>query len=310
MLICFTKMHGLGNDFVVIDNRQLQLQLTAQQIQLIADRHFGVGCDQLLLIEDSRLEQIDFKYRIFNQDGMEVQQCGNGARCFALYVSSKGLTNKSTLAVETLAGIIYLYLDTNNEAADESKNEFVNGTKSKEIGQQTNVRVNMGLPDFSPQQLPFLVDDPIAIKNNHYQLELLKAKTKLNNCFTFSAVSMGNPHISLFIKELKNYDVATVGDLLSTHPAFPEGVNVGFIQLIDRNNILLRVFERGAGETLACGSGACAAVVNGIQQGVLNHQVRVQLTAGDLMIKWGGELTQAVWMSGPASFVFEGQIEI
>lgn len=306
MLISFTKMHGLGNDFVVIDNRQLQLQLTEQQIQSIADRHFGVGCDQLLFIENSQLEQVDFKYRIFNQDGTEVQQCGNGARCFALYVSRKGLSHQSTLAVETLAGIIYLYL----EAIDESENESVNETKSKEIAQQSYVRVNMGLPDFAPQQLPFLIDDPIAIKNNHYQLELKKSKTKPNNCVTFSAVSMGNPHISLFIKELKNYDVTAVGALLSTHSAFPQGVNVGFIQLINRNNILLRVYERGAGETLACGSGACAAVVNGIQQGVLNHQVRVQLASGDLIIKWDGDATQAVWMSGPASFVFEGQIQI
>jgi len=286
MLISFTKMHGLGNDFVVIDNRQQQIQLTQQQIQFIADRHFGVGCDQLLLIETSELEQVDFKYRIFNQDGTEVQQCGNGARCFALYVTKKGLTNKTTLAVETLSGIIYLYLE--------------------EKGAENNVRVNMGKASFSPEQLPFLIDDSVVISNNHYQLKL----ANINQDVDFSAVSMGNPHISLFIDKVKNYDVKGIGSVLSTHPAFPEGVNVGFIQLIDRDNILLRVYERGAGETLACGSGACAAVVNGIQQGVLNHQVRVQLPAGDLLIKWQGDSTQAVWMSGPASFVFEGQIEI
>jgi len=283
MLIPFTKMHGLGNDFVVIDNCQQQLQLTQQQIQFIADRHFGVGCDQLLLIEKSTIEQIDFRYRIFNQNGLEVQQCGNGARCFARYVKNKGLSNKTTLAVETLAGIIYLYLEDNDR-----------------------VRVNMGNPGFSPEQLPFLINDQSLIKNNNYHLEL----TKVNNKVNFSAVSMGNPHISIFLDNISNYDVETVGALLSTHKDFPEGVNVGFAQLLDRDNILLRVYERGAGETLACGTGACAAVVNGIQQGVLNHQVKVQLKTGDLLIKWDGDTTQPVWMSGPASFVFEGQIEI
>jgi len=283
MIISFTKMHGLGNDFVVIDNRHMQIQLTQEQIQFLADRHFGVGCDQLLLIESTALEHVDFKYRIFNQDGREVQQCGNGARCFARYIMTKGLSNKTTLAVETLAGIIYLYIEKEN-----------------------NVRVNMGNPNFSPQQLPFLTADSTAINNNHYQLQL----AKINKNVTFSAVSMGNPHISLFVDNSINYDVQAVGALLSIHEDFPQGVNVGFIQLIDRDNILLRVYERGAGETLACGSGACAAVVNGIQQGVLNHQVRVQLKTGDLLIQWDGDTTQPVWMSGPASFVFEGQIEI
>ncbi|MFK5892038.1 MAG: diaminopimelate epimerase [Pseudomonadota bacterium] len=310
-VISFTKMHGLGNDFVVIDNRQLQLQLTLQKIQSIADRHFGVGCDQLLLIEDSLLAQVDFKYRIFNANGLEVQQCGNGARCFALYVAKKGLSDKTTLAVETLAGIIYLYIEVRDETRTGEE------TKDEEI----SVRVNMGNPDFSPEKLPFLVKDPIAIKNNLYQLEtdnlldlspnsVISDTHSTDKVFNFSAVSMGNPHITLSVRQLNNYKVESVGNFLLNHSAFPQGVNVGFMQIIDKNTIKLRVYERGAGETLACGSGACAAVVNGIQQGVLNHKVRVQLTNGSLFIQWNGDKTQPVWMSGPASFVFEGQIEI
>ncbi len=292
-MISFTKMHGLGNDFVVIDNRQLQLQLTQQQIQSLSDRHFGIGCDQLLLIENSVLDHVDFKYRIFNGDGIEVEQCGNGARCFARYIAKKGLSHKTTLAVETLAGIIYLYLEERDE------------------NNHNNVRVNMGKPEFSPAKLPFLVSDTLVIKNNLYQLITHSSNSPSSeHIYNFSAVSMGNPHITLSVDQVKNYDVDTEGSFLVKHPLFPQGVNVGFMQIIDADNILLRVYERGAGETLACGSGACAAVANGIQQGVLNHQVKVQLPAGDLIIQWDGDNTQPVWMSGPASFVFEGQIEI
>lgn len=295
-MISFTKMHGLGNDFVVVDNRQLQLQLTQQQIQSLCDRHFGIGCDQLLLIENSVLEQVDFKYRIFNGDGIEVEQCGNGARCFARYVAKKGLSHKTTLTVETLAGIIYLYLEEREKREETNHN---------------NVRVNMGKPEFSPAKLPFLANNTIIIKDNLYQLAVTSTKSPFSeSVYNFSAVSMGNPHITLLVDQLKNYDVDAVGRFLVKHPLFPQGVNVGFMQVIDADNIILRVYERGAGETLACGSGACAAVANGIQQGVLNHKVKVQLPAGNLIIQWDGDNTQPVWMSGPANFVFEGQIEI
>ncbi|MFK5986141.1 MAG: diaminopimelate epimerase [Pseudomonadota bacterium] len=302
MLVSFTKMHGLGNDFVMINNCLGDYNLSKQQIKNISDRHFGVGCDQLLVIEKSTLEKIDFKYRIYNADGAEVQQCGNGARCFARYVYEKELTNKTTIAVETLNGVIYLYLEDSSNIA-----EKISDNKNT---RQTQIRVDMGKPNFSPLQLPFLIDDPVAIKKNLYQLDIVDGKKNSIEHFVFSAVSMGNPHVTLIVEDLKNYDVNRVGTLFLKQKIFPEGVNVGFMQIIDENNILLRVYERGAGETLACGSGACAAVVNGIQQGVLKHHVRVQLTTGFLIIKWAGNSSQNVDMSGPASFVFEGQIEI
>ncbi len=284
--ITFTKMHGLGNDFVVIDNRHQHYHFTADQFKILADRHFGIGCDQILFIEKSKLESIDFKYRIFNADGSEVEQCGNGARCFARYVTEKGLTDKEILAVETLSGIIYLYLET-------SADKLV------------QVRVNMGSPNFLPEKLPFITDDKRAIDKNNYHL-LLSSHKNIN----FSAVSMGNPHITILTDQLELMDIKGISDDIRKQNIFPKGVNVGFMEILDRDTIKLRVYERGAGETLACGSGACAAVANGIQQGILNHLVKVQLTVGDLTINWDGDINQAVWMSGPASFVFEGKIEI
>jgi diaminopimelate epimerase len=285
-VIHFTKMHGLGNDFVVIDNRQQQYNLSKKNFKYIADRHFGIGCDQILLIENSSQEEVDFKYRIFNADGSEVQQCGNGARCFARYINEKGISTKKELIVETLSGIIYLYLEDH-----ENNNNYV--------------RVNMGVPDFLPQALPFIIANKNQIKNNYYQLTLLN-----NHKINFSAVSIGNPHITILNDNIKELDIKSISEQVLKQDTFPQGVNIGFMQKIDKNNVLLRVYERGTGETLACGTGACAAIVNGVQQGILNHQVRVQLHAGDLIIKWDGNKARPVWMSGPASFVFEGKIEI
>ncbi len=285
-LIEFTKMHGLGNDFVVIDNRNQHFPATEKQIRKIADRHTGVGCDQLLLVESAQSPENDFKYRIFNADGAEVEQCGNGARCFARYVHERGLTEKTCIRVETRSGIISLYLEPDKQ-----------------------VRVNMGKPDFSARAVHI---------QSHPDLTPLSAHTysfKLNGRIVeLMPVSMGNPHVSLILPEtepqaLQQFDLQTLGEQLNQHPAFPQGINVGIMQIIDENNIRLRVYERGVGETLACGSGACAAVANGIEHGILNQPVRVQLRLGDLMISWQG-MGHPLWMSGPASFVFEGQMQL
>jgi len=286
-------MHGLGNDFIIIDNVTHNYHLNKQQIIKLCHRHFGIGCDQLLIIESSSSKNIDFKYRIFNGDGSEVQQCGNGARCFALYVHEKGLSNKETLAVETLSGTIYLTLQK----------------KEKEV----LVKVDMGAPNFQPENLPLDLKNKNLKYNEeskNYQLSLIDKKSNIDKNFVFSAVSMGNPHITLIVEDITPYDVINIGKQLANHAAFPQGVNVGFMQILDINTINLRVYERGAGETLACGSGACAAVANGIKQGVLTSPVKVQLSAGYLTIKWDGDIHSSVYMNGPASFVFEGQIEV
>ena len=275
MTIKFTKMHGLGNDFVVIDAVRQSISLSADQIRHLADRRFGIGCDQLLLVEPAQQAGVDFRYRIFNADGSEVQQCGNGARCFARFVREQGLSDKDSIVVETASGVITLY----HESGD-------------------RVRVNMGVPNFAPRSLPFLAET----EQSEYPLEVA------GETLSVGAVSMGNPHLVL---RVENTDLAPVGELgpqLESHPMFPQRVNVGFMQVLDSDRIRLRVYERGAAETLACGTGACAAVAVGRRWGLLGELVTVSLPGGDLQIRWAGE-GEPLWMSGPAVTVFEGTIE-
>jgi diaminopimelate epimerase len=272
----FTKMHGLGNDFVVIDATSKELELSPEQCQQIADRHFGVGCDQILLVESPRDSDCDFYYRIYNADGSEVEQCGNGARCFAVFVRSKGLTDKNVIRVGTMSGTIQLHIEESGL-----------------------VRVDMGAPILEPEQIPFEADQ----FQTAYPVELNGEE------ITIGAVSMGNPHAVIKVDDVDVAPVTEIGPAMEQHHRFPQRVNVGFMQVIDPENIRLRVFERGTGETLACGTGACAAVVSGILQGALNKQVHVSLPGGNLMIKWEGD-GQPVLMSGPAASVFEGSIEL
>jgi diaminopimelate epimerase len=276
MLIKFTKMHGLGNDFVVIDAVNQDVSLTEQQIRNIADRHFGVGCDQLLLVEKPVKQNADFKYRIFNADGSEVAQCGNGARCFAQFVRDKGLCNKDEIIVDTDAGQLLLRLDA-----------------------EGMVTVNMGEPKHSPEQIPLLWP----------QEQTIYSASVAGNQVHFVAVSMGNPHAVLQVDNISSAPVEAVGAALERHSLFPARVNVGFMQIIDRQQINLRVYERGAAETLACGSGACAAVVAGIELGRLDKKVWVRLPGGELQIEWEGR-GHPVLMTGPAVSVFEGQIHV
>jgi diaminopimelate epimerase len=276
MKLEFTKMHGLGNDFVVIDATRRQIQLTVDQCRHIADRHFGIGCDQILLVEAPRDAATDFYYRIINADGSEVEQCGNGARCFARFVHDRGLTKKKEIDVGTLAGNIRLYLE-----------------------QEDQVRVNMGVPILEPDRIPFQAERQSA----SYAIEVE------GQSYLLGAASMGNPHAVLQVQDTGSAPVGELGPLIETHPRFPNRVNVGFMQVVARNRIRLRVFERGAGETLACGTGACAAVVIGQTQGLLDNEVTVNLLGGDLVIKWqGGDAP--VWITGPAAFVYEGSIQL
>lgn len=286
MQLNFTKMHGLGNDFVVIDAISQQVNLTRKQVCFIADRHFGVGCDQLLLVERSDLDAVDFKYRIFNADGSEVEQCGNGARCFARFVREKKLTAKNSIVVQTYSGLITLLVTENNE-----------------------VTVNMGKPDFTPKNLPFVPAKDDSEHNNRYTLALKNIKSNTVIPVEFSAVSMGNPHITIKVDDIDHYPVQEVGKLLESHPSFPNRVNVGFMQIIDPQQIKLRVYERGSGETLACGTGACAAVANGISHHWLDQEVTVILGAGNLQVQWQQD-GQSLMMTGPADFVYEGQITL
>jgi len=282
VLINFTKMHGLGNDFVVIDAISQNIDFTTEQICFIADRHFGIGCDQLLLVEKADSAEVDFKYRIFNADGGEVEQCGNGARCFARFVQQKQLTTKNTIVVETCSGIITLM-----------------------INEQGMVSVDMGQPIFDVKQLPFLPQGGDSEQDNRYTLNL-KIK-KRSESINFSAVSMGNPHITLKVDDLDHYPVQEIGQILESHSSFPQRVNVGFMQIMNQQQIRLRVYERGSGETLACGTGACAAVANAISRHWLtSSQVEVILPAGSLHIQW--QQGQNLMMTGPANFVYEGQI--
>ncbi len=273
MVIEFTKMHGLGNDFVVIDAISQAIDLSTEQIIKIADRHFGVGCDQLLLVEKPNNQAADFRYRIFNADGGEVEQCGNGARCFAVFVRDRGLTTKSVITVETAGGLIELKIE------------------------QGLVTVDMGVPDFRPQSLPFLTEN----QAERYYLMVNDAE------YAIGVVSMGNPHAVLQVDNIETAEVEKIGAAIERHKQFPQRVNVGFMEIIDRNEIRLRVYERGAGETLACGTGACAAVAIGRQLGKLDEQVTVRLHGGHLTIYWPGE-GQNLLMKGPATTVFQGQI--
>ena len=276
-MIKFTKMHGLGNDFVVIDAINQSISLTAEQIKFIADRNFGVGCDQLLLVEKPDNNHADFKYRIFNADGSEVAQCGNGARCFAHFVRDKNLSDKQEIIVDTNAGQLILNFD-----ADDL------------------ITVNMGVPRHSPAEIPLKANE-----------EALFYTIPVNNTEkAFGAVSMGNPHAVLQVNDINSAPVAQLGALLENHPFFPERANIGFMQIINRQHIKLRVYERGAAETLACGSGACAAVVIGIEHNLLDHDnICVELLGGLLSVNWSGR-GQPVFMKGSATSVFEGQIEI
>lgn len=276
MKLNFTKMQGAGNDFVVLDATKAPFNLPIEQIQHIAHRQFGVGCDQLLLVEKTDTPNVDFRYRIFNADGGEVEQCGNGARCFVRFVVDKGLTQKREIVVETASGIITLKLEANNQ-----------------------VTVNMGAPKFEPLEIPFLAE----ARAPHYLLDVAGQGTLV------FAVSMGNPHAVQIVVDVDNAPVALTGPLIEHHARFPQRVNAGFMQILNTHHIKLRVFERGSGETLSCGTGACAAVVSGIQHGVLQSPVKVSTRGGELSIAWQGESTP-VLMTGPATIVFEGEIEL
>ena len=276
MELSFTKMHGLGNDFVVIDATSQPVDLTMEQIRFLADRRLGVGCDQLLLVEPPRQPEADFTYRIFNADGGEVEQCGNGARCFARYVRDQGLTRKQQIAVATAAGIITLQVEADGQ-----------------------ITVDMGVPIFEPADVPFAADTRAEV----YPLEVEATQVEV------SVVSMGNPHAVMRVDQVDKAPVTSLGPRIESHARFPRRVNVGFMQVVDRQHIRLRVFERGVGETLACGSGACAAVVVGRQRGWLDDKVTVGLTGGNLKIQWQGE-GQPVLMTGPAVSVYEGRIRL
>lgn len=276
MLIKFTKMHGAGNDFVVLDGIRQHLHLTAEQLRLLADRHFGVGCDQILLVEKSPNPEADFRYRIFNADGGEVEQCGNGARCFVRFVHEHKLTSKRKIVVETKSGLI-----------------------SPCLAEDGRVTVEMNAPIFEPQRIPFISDSDAAVQF----LELDGAQLEV------SVLSMGNPHLVQIVADVETAPVLTQGALLERHPRFPKRVNVGFMQVIDSSHIKLRVFERGAGETLSCGTGACAAVVSGIRRGLLQETVNVATRGGMLTIEWAGG-SAPVRMTGPAMSVFEGEITL
>ena len=276
MKLGFAKMQGLGNDFVVLDGVRQKIALSAEQLRQLADRRFGVGCDQILLVEGAQQAGVDFRYRIFNADGGEVEQCGNGARCFARFVVDHGLTDKREIRVETMSGVIVPRLEADGA-----------------------VSVDMGVPRFAAAEIPFVSDSDAVVQ----VLEVGGAAVEI------SVVSMGNPHAVQVVADVDHAPVAALGPLIEAHPRFPQRVNAGFMQVVDRHAIRLRVFERGAGETLACGTGACAAVVAGIRRGLLDSPVRVSTRGGDLHIAWGGP-GQPVLMTGPAVTVFEGEIEL
>jgi len=276
MLLKFTKMHGAGNDFVVIDAIRQHISLSREQLRMLADRHFGVGCDQILLVEKAHDASADFRYRIFNADGGEVEQCGNGARCFVRFVHDQKLTAKTEIVVETLNGLIRPRLEEDGR-----------------------VTVNMGAPVFDAARLPFTggtggLSEALDIDNQH---------------LIISAISMGNPHAVQVVTDVETADVATLGPLIEQHPRFPKRVNAGFMQVMDKQHIRLRVYERGSGETLSCGTGACAAVVAGIRLNLLDSPVTVATHGGTLSIVWNGEGTP-VLMTGPAIKVFSGEINL
>lgn len=283
MKIKFTKMHGAGNDFVVIDAVHQQINLTPEQWKFIADRRFGIGADQMLVVEPSPVAGIDFRYRIYNADGGEVEQCGNGARAFARFVSDKGLTDKRVIRVETMAGVIEPTLEADGR-----------------------VTVDMGAPVLTPAQVPF---DTHGLNGKSEGLDTLWPLDIPGKTTWISVVSMGNPHAVQIVADSEAAPVLLDGPAIEHHARFPKRVNAGFMQVLDRHQIKLRVFERGAGETLACGTGACAAVVAGILRGVLDSPVAVQTHGGELVIQWAG-IGQPVMMTGPAVTVFEGEIDL
>ena len=276
MKLTFTKMQGIGNDFVVIDGYSQPVSLDEEAIRRLADRHFGIGFDQLLLVERPTTEDADFRYRIFNADGGEVEQCGNGARCFVRFVHDKGLTGKRDIRVETARGIILPRLEDNGL-----------------------VTVNMGAPRFEPAEVPFIAERD----------EVTHALQAASQMLEISVVSMGNPHAVTVVDDVEKAPVENLGPLIERHERFPRRVNAGFMQVVDSHHIRLRVFERGSGETLACGTGACAAVVSGIRRSLLQSPVKVTTRGGELTIAWQGD-GQPVWMTGPAKTVFEGSIDI
>jgi diaminopimelate epimerase len=276
MSLKFTKMHGAGNDFVVLDGTRLKIELSPEQMRLLADRHFGVGCDQILLVEKSENKNADFRYRIFNADGGEVEQCGNGARCFMRFVYDQKLTGKREIVVETLSGLI-----------------------SPRLEEDGRVTVNMGAPVFAAAQIPFTggtgqPSEPLEVAGQ---------------TLTISAVSMGNPHAVQVVEDVELAAVEAQGPLIENHPRFPNRANAGFMQVKDRHHIKLRVYERGAGETLSCGTGACAAAVAGIRRGLLDSPVNVATRGGMLTIAWPGD-DAPVLMTGPAITVYSGQINL
>ena len=276
MRLKFSKMHGIGNDFVVLDATGAPLELTAAQIRAVADRHFGIGCDQVLQIEPPRSPDTDFFYRIFNADGEEVEQCGNGARCFLRYVHEKGLTQKREIRVGTTEGLIIPRLEADGRVA-----------------------VDMGRPQFEPERIPFLASERALT----YILDVAGESIEI------SALSMGNPHAVQIIRDIDDAPVTSQGARIEKHPRFPRGVNAGFLQIVTRTHGKLRVYERGAGETLACGSGACAAAVAGVMRGLFDSPLTIAMRGGDLGISWAGA-GESVTMSGPAQTVFEGEIDL
>ncbi len=276
MKLKFSKMHGLGNDFVVLDGVRQDVSLTPDQLRHLGNRNFGVGCDQILLVEKASRTDLDFRYRIFNADGGEVEQCGNGARCFVRFVHDQGLTDKREIRVETMKGVI-----------------------SPRLERDGTITVDMGAPVFAPEKIPFVSETDDLLQDLIIDQEHVK----------ITALSMGNPHAVQVVADVDNAPVARQGPLIEKHPRFPQRVNAGFMQITGRQSIKLRVYERGAGETLACGTGACAAVATGIARGLLDSPVRVETRGGELSIAWGG-LGCPVLMTGPAVTVFNGEIEL
>lgn len=276
MKLAFTKMHGAGNDFVVIDLVRQAANISASTVRFMADRARGVGCDQVLLVEPPEHPEADFKYRIFNADGSEAGQCGNGARCFARFVREQRLTWKRELSVQAPGGLMGLRVEENGQ-----------------------IKADLGAPIFTPADIPFSA----AAEALSYQLQVAEETLEI------SAVSMGNPHAVLQVEDCQNAPVSHLGPLIERHERFPERVNVGFMQIISRSEIRLRVYERGAGETLACGTGACAAAVAGIRAGQLDDSVTVHLPGGKLSVHWAGGQAP-VWLGGPTATVFEGTIKL
>lgn len=283
MKLNFTKMHGIGNDFIVINGLNQSVTMTTELAKAMADRNFGIGADQILLVEKNNNKNADFRYRIFNADGSEVEHCGNGARCFVRFIHKHKLSNNNPITAEISGGILISLYENND----------------------SSVTVDMGSPNPSPESLPF---NPSGLQSKTQSQEILwKLELDLDTNIYFSILSIPNPHAVICVEKLDNDFIKKVGTFLSSNERFSQGVNVGFMQVIDRNNISLRVYERGSGETLACGTGACAAVVSGIRRGLLDSPVNVQTRGGTLLILWDGKNVQ---MQGPAEFVFEGTIDM